>query len=569
LALLTPAVLSRVNESVDDRQWVDGDVRQICSKDCITDCTDCTPNNQCDPETEIKCGSEPQTHSEYEWIILCPEHDICVPKHCECVTNDCPMICEVTCEDDELLCTSGTDPVTGCKENDFCHPKGTGSTGQTCPGFCPFECTEEEHRCPVPDDPITGCAVPPLCIPKSKDVNDNDCDEQHCPIVCDESSQECLGGKDHLGCPEADICVPKCVEECPVTCGDEEIKCKGTNDCTTNCVDRDTCKPLVPDVNGEACPADSGSHGCPIQCCAPDIVCPGEKDAVGCLEPSTCESTSTGMDGATCPEHSDCPTICEPYEVKCPNDNVDANNCKLKDHCIKQERDYDGELCTVHCPKECNDNEVHCPGLRNEMGCFEEDQCITRAIKTKGSDAGGLCPGWCPPLCLHGEIKCPSQVDPCDGCPTEEICVDAATSVDNEFCSTDPVSFSASHGCPKICDYTIGKVACAPADNPTGCLGPVECYQRPETSRSTADVKEWCPEHSVCPSNCASDEIACNYGIDERGCQEATLCRPKGRDLDDELCPGVCPPTCLASEILTSSGTDNKGCELASTCQPA
>ena len=38
------------------------------------------------------------------------------------VTNDCPMICEVTCEDDELLCTSGTDPVTGCKENDFCHP---------------------------------------------------------------------------------------------------------------------------------------------------------------------------------------------------------------------------------------------------------------------------------------------------------------------------------------------------------------------------------------------------------------------------------------------------------------
>ena len=84
LALLTPAVLSRVNESVDDRQWVAGDVRQICSKECEETCTECTDPHQCDPETEIVCDCEAQTHSEYQWITNCPCNEICVPKHCEC-----------------------------------------------------------------------------------------------------------------------------------------------------------------------------------------------------------------------------------------------------------------------------------------------------------------------------------------------------------------------------------------------------------------------------------------------------------------------------------------------------
>ena len=36
------------------------------------------------------------------------------------------------------------------------------------------------------------------------------------------------------------------------------------------------------------------------------------------------------MNNATCPHHSDCPTICEPNEVKCPETGTDDNGCKLK-----------------------------------------------------------------------------------------------------------------------------------------------------------------------------------------------------------------------------------------------
>ena len=79
---------------------------------------------------------------------------------------------------------------------------------------------------------------------------------------------------------------------------------------------------------------------------------------------------------------------------------------------------------------------------------------------------------------------------------------------------------------------------------------------------------QYCPAHSVCPSTCADDEIACTYGVDERGCEEATLCRAKGKNFDDELCDGVCPPTCKAFEILTSNGNDARGCEIASSCIP-
>merc|ERR1719167_2125088 len=124
-------------------------------------------------------------------------------------------------------------------------------------------------------------------------------------------------------------------------------------------------------MNNATCPDHSV---CPTICEPTEVKCP--------------VTDTDDMNNATCPDHSVCPTICEPTEVKCPVTDTDDMNCKLPDECILQERDYDGELCTVHCPIDCNDDETHCPGQRNEMGCFEPDQCITRAIKTKGSDKG-------------------------------------------------------------------------------------------------------------------------------------------------------------------------------------
>lgn len=560
LVLLTPIVFCR--SSVDDRQWADADNRENCTLACTNECEHCHDPNLCDQETEVKCACLPQSHENYALIINCPCNEQCIPKHCECVVGDCPMICEVTCEDDEILCPGGTDS-DGCRENDYCHPKGSGFTGETCPGYCPFDCNDDEHRCPVPDDPITGCAVPPLCIPKVQDNSGNDCDYQQCPLLCDiDADLFCPGSFDHIGCPTPDQCVPKCVEECPVECIADEIKCEGPLMCE-GCVKRDECKPVAKNINGEACPADSASHECEIICCDPLVLCPGETDALGCLLPSTCEPTSTGMDNATCPDHSDCPTICEPYEVKCPVTDTDDQGCKLPDDCIHQERDYDGELCTVHCPLECDDDETYCPGQRNEVGCFEPDQCIKRPIKTEGSDKGGLCPGWCPPICQFGQLECPSQVDPCDGCPTEVTCVEPATNIDGLVCSENPQALSASHGCPKICDDLKGETLCVPKTNPDGCQDAYVCHQR-----SQDNDDQWCPSHSVCPSNCGDDEVTCTYGIDPRGCQEAALCRAKGKNADDELCGGVCPPTCLGSEILTSSPADVRGCEVAPTCQP-
>ena len=222
-------------------------------------------------------------------VVNCPPNDVCIDKGCECPSDpECPLICEVTCEDDELLCPGGTDPA-GCRENDYCHPKGTDNEGNPCPGYCPFDCKEEEVQCPVPDDPITGCAVPPLCIPKSKDDNGEYCDHQQCPLICDpESEQLCFGYEDHIGCDTPDECIPNCVEACPVQCSDDEIKCEGLADCETNCVNQDMCKAKAKDVNGDACPDDSASHGCPILCddLQGEILCPTMENSNGCKEPA-------------------------------------------------------------------------------------------------------------------------------------------------------------------------------------------------------------------------------------------------------------------------------------------
>ena len=470
------------------------------------------------------------------------------------------MVCEVTCEDDELQCPGGTDS-NGCKENDYCHPKGTGFDGP-CPGYCPFDCSEEESRCPVPDDPVTGCAVPPLCIPISKDNKGNSCDDQQCPLVCDIDHENfCTGAIGHTGCKEPDTCIPKCVEACPVTCKEDEIRCKGATDCETGCIESDVCKPKAKNVNNEDCADSSASHECPIHCCDGTVLCPAETDSVGCLAPQTCTPTSKGMNNATCPHHSDCPTICEPNEVKCIVTATDENGCKLPDECIEQGRAYDGELCSVHCPITCGDNEVWCPGQRNVMGCLEPDKCIKKPVKTQGNDKGGLCPGWCPPVCAPGQLKCPSQLDPCDGCPTEEVCVVAAEDLNGELCAVDPLS--ESHGCPVLCDDLHGEVLCPSNTNLGGCKDPAVCMAR------TVDYDgNYCPAHSVCPANCDAGEATCHYGIDSRGCQEAAVCIPRGNDSDGELCPKVCPPSCSSDkETLVSVGFDAKGCQLAPICQ--
>ena len=84
LALLTPIVFCR---SPFDRQWEQGDIRQLCEEDCTTECKNCSvlvPPHLCDPETEIKCDCTPQAHDTYDWIVNCPCNEVCVPNDCQC-----------------------------------------------------------------------------------------------------------------------------------------------------------------------------------------------------------------------------------------------------------------------------------------------------------------------------------------------------------------------------------------------------------------------------------------------------------------------------------------------------
>ena len=486
----------------------------------------------------------------------------------------CPLVCIPNCDDDELICP-GTILSNGCQENDYCHPKGKSSDGSTCPGFCPDECESDEILCSSPSDTNTGCDVAPVCLPKQKDDNGNECTYQQCPLTCTDTEELCKGSLDHQGCREEDSCITKgtsnsgelCPGICPVNCHEQEIKCKGQvifgGGPYAGCVDSDECKPKAKDLNREYCPDESASHECPITCPPEEVVCPPSTTTLGCLEEAECSPKSKDGDGNWCPYESDCPPNCDPNEVACPG-GTDQNGCKVPDICLHQDRDINGNLCTVHCPEDCEENEVLCPGSKNDLGCPGPDICVVRPIKTTGNDEGGLCPGWCPAICEHNEILCPSQTDPCDGCPTEEICVPAKTDKNGDFCpGLDPQNeqLSSSHGCPTLCDVLNGYVLCPSEEDSIGCKPEAECRLLSVDANG-----QYCPSHSVCPVLCKSDEILCHNGIDSVGCSIQDSCIPIGQDKDGVNCERSCPPQCTEQQARCGGKELPNGCFGADTC---
>lgn len=561
-AILTHCVFCRI--APEERQWAEGDARQNCTETCWDECISCNEPSRCS-EDEIKCGEEsPENHLD------CPPSEVCYPGNCFCPTDpDCPLICTQDCNDNnEIKCPGGI--VDGCPQNDYCHPKDPG-----CPGWCPFECDDHEITCPVPNDPVTGCPVPAMCIPKQTTHQGVACAFQECPLLCHFTLERlCIGDIDHEGCKEADLCVTKqesnsgelCPGNCPVDCESGELLCKGQTDCDTGCVAADQCVDKATNVNGEYCADDSASHGCPITCCDDEILCPAQTDSVGCeaneecklRTPSTCNGTQF------CPDPTDCPTICSPNEVLCPVGGKDDCGCEIPDICIVQDRDIDGELCPVQCPFECNTNEILCTGHRNEKGCEEPATCVTREIKQWGNDKGSLCPGVCPERCEHDEILCPSEADPCDGCPTEQLCYPKHKNVNGEFCPDD----SASHGCPKFCfeneviyRQINDQVLCPVYEDVLGCKPEAQCFQRSKSLEG-----EYCPSTSVCPVNCQGDDVECSDGVDSRGCSRENLCIPKGADKDGTTCVINCPPVCPDSQIYCAGSTLPNGCQADGTC---
>ena len=488
--------------------------------------------------------------------------------------KQCPLCCPLSCEDDEILCPGQTNS-NGCLNNDQCIKREIGNDGVLCPGYCPVVCESEEILCSMPNDPSTNCKNPPKCVPKQTDRNGNDCATQICPIFCDESEILCDGGKDHIGCKEPDICVPKglsnadtfCPGTCPLECPPNAVLCEGHKDCESGCFASDTCAAKAKDVNGDYCPDDSSSHRCQTKCCDDFALCivPITANGPGCKGREECVS-KLNVNGISCPDESVCPTICDMNEVLCEVYGTDENGCKKPDICVLEERGIDGELCPAFCPIECNDNEILCHGYRDEMGCKGPDACICRETKQWGDDKGSLCPGICPHQdCKHDEIYCPGQRDPCDGCPIPESCIPKHVDKNGEYCPDN----SASHGCEKICPRPIQKgwedvhekLLCIPDEDEVGCRGEATCE----------DWVIYCPESWVCPVQCSRTEIQCNQGYDANGCKRPDICLPFGEDRDGMQCYRECPLTCEGSQqsLHCDGGSLPNGCQGTDFCMSA
>ena len=534
----------------------------------------------------------------------------------------CPLWCTTTCSDTQIKCDGGIDD-NGCKERDVCIDRPIGNDNQLCPGYCPVECdVQHEHICSEP--PTDGCPEPPSCKQKEKDHEAEYCDEQHCTLICEESYKFCAGDQMVDGCYESDICVPKgqitdggayCDGNCPITCDPTvEVKCDGTFifiGPKAGCYNEDTCTEKARDVNGEFCPIQSDSHGCPVECPEGTHECPTRTGDDNCKEPQTCTTCSRDNNGDCCPMASDCPCLCQPHEVCCQTPGEDDNGCPHPPICVVQERDYYGQLCTVHCPGVCNDNQILCDGSRDEDGCKESPFCEQIGVKLWGDDKGELCPGFCPADCKDWEQLCSPVQDPCDGCATEPECKPKAKDVNGMNCPPE----SASHGCAISCRTLDGvETICAAYDDPTapGCQEKLTCL-----ARSTGNNGDLCPSHSVCTRKCASDEKQCVQGYDGNDCKKEDLCIPVptasnknepclsfecppscdeevqkycqglyvyntngqlcpqrdycvDRPLDNNSlrCPGHCTPECgEGTEAKAQAGLDIRGCPLPAVCQ--
>ena len=123
------------------------------------------------------------------------------------------------------------------------------------------------------------------------------------------------------GCYEEDICVAKgvsdsgaiCDGNCPIMCEPTtEIKCDGTtiyHGPKAGCQNDDSCKEKARDVNGEYCPDNSDSHGCPITCPDDHHECPTRTNTDGCKEQPSCTPCSKDNNDAVSYTHLTLTTI--------------------------------------------------------------------------------------------------------------------------------------------------------------------------------------------------------------------------------------------------------------------
>ena len=532
----------------------------------------------------------------------------------------CPLWCQIECNANQIKCP-GQEDENGCKETDVCIDRAVGDDGQLCPGYCPSECdVQAQHSCFTP--PENGCPQAPSCEQKQTDAAGHTCDEQHCPVTCSEDEACFPGEQNSNGCYGAAVVVPikkndlgyQCAVHRPKVCDPlHEVKCDADtiqDGTQIGCETDEICKPKERATNGEFCPDESDSHGCPITCPEDHEKCPTRTLESGCKEQARCTPCKKDKNGECCPTSSNCPALCQPHQRECIEYGEDDNGCPLPRVCVDVTRDYYGDLCPVYCPGKCEKNQIRCEGQESNKGCPSPPFCVPVPKKLWGDDDGEWCPAFCPVYCKEWEQLCESVQDPCDGCPTEAVCKPKAKDENGIYCPVE----SASHGCDISCKTLDGlETICAAYDDPAapGCKERLTCLARP-----TGNDGRLCPSLSVCPKKCARYEKQCATGYDEHGCKlpdaciaypvddigqqcldfecppkcdeevekycqgaykfnslgqlcpERDYCIDRPLDKNGNRCPGHCDPTCVGGfQLKSSTGVDKRGCPLAATCE--
>ena len=178
------------------------------------------------------------------------------------------------------------------------------------------------------------------------------------------------------------------------------------------------------------------------------------------------------------------------------------------------------------------------------------------------------------------------MIDPCNGCPTEEICREAIKDKNGIFCPGKEYTIlvegedyretgnrrggflSASHNCPVYCKEWKGEIQCPVYEDVSGCKPEASCVVRQVRSVNEDGSKEYCNAASVCPKQCPAGQKLCQYDeTDPEGCGYEDVCVTIGRDSQGALCNmDWCPPLCSGAETLQDNGVDAIGCPVQPTC---
>jgi len=334
-----------------------------------------------------------------------------------------------------------------------------------------------------------------FCIP----MQNGDC-WNYCPTQCCKDSVMCPGKMDPKGCKEPDFCHHG--KFCPVNCDwEKEMMCPGPWDPKTGeQTGPDSCMPYK---NGEC-----AAH-CPKQCGEKEMLCPGKMDPKGCQEPDFCHH------GKFCPVNCDWEK-----EMMCPGPWDPKNGEQTgPDMCMPHKN---GE-CAAHCPQQCGEKDMMCPGKTHADGCKDADYCV----------AGKFCPADCD---YSEEMMCPGTWNE-DW--TEQLTADYCMPYKNGDCPAY---------CPKQCGEK--EMLCPGKEHTDGCKD-----------------ADYCVAGKFCPVECDWEkEMMCPGTWNEDWTEQITAdyCMPyKNGD-----CSAYCPKQCGKEEILCPR-MDPKGCPIPDTCYPA